>query len=379
MTSNEQLTSEQSLAANGKSFHWARRFLGSRMGGDAARLYAFCRLLDDMADGDIENGPARLAAIRADLLAGRSGDDPALRAFLPLMTEKRFPPDVLIALMDGLLEDQDDVVVLADEAALLRYAYRVAGTVGLLMCHVLDCHAPPARAHAIDLGIAMQLTNIARDVLEDAQMNRRYLPGTWVGNADPATILAAADDPDGLVAREVRAAVARLLSLADQFYASGAEGYRYLPWRAHMSIAVAARVYRQIGVQLAAVDFAWHEGRQVTSRRRNRCSTIVPRLAGRMGAGRAQHDTRLHTALRGRPMSSDTGMQEIRILGDVGRASSGGQMSFRSQDHPCQARRRAPGIRTYLGLLGCGQPRYGEPDRLCELEALDHCHIRRKG
>ena len=80
-----------------------------RMGGDAARLYAFCRLLDDMADGDIENGPARLAAIRADLLAGRSGDDPALRAFLPLMTEKRFPSDVLIALIDGLLEDQDDV------------------------------------------------------------------------------------------------------------------------------------------------------------------------------------------------------------------------------------------------------------------------------
>ena len=177
MTSNEQLTSEQSLAANGKSFHWARRFLGSRMGGDAARLYAFCRLLDDMADGDIENGPARLAAIRADLLAGRSGDDPALHAFRPLMTEKRFPSDVLIALIDGLLEDQDDVVVLADEAALLRYAYRVAGTVGLLMCHVLDCHAP-RRAHAIDLGIAMQLTNIARDVLEDAQMNRRYLPGT---------------------------------------------------------------------------------------------------------------------------------------------------------------------------------------------------------
>ena len=61
--SNEELTSEQSLAANGKSFHWARRFLGQRMGNDAASLYAFCRLLDDMADGDIETGPARLAAI----------------------------------------------------------------------------------------------------------------------------------------------------------------------------------------------------------------------------------------------------------------------------------------------------------------------------
>ena len=138
--SNETLTSEQSLAANGKSFHWARRFLGDRMGRDAARLYAFCRLLDDMADGDIMNGPARLAVIRDDLLAGRSGDDPAFAAFLPLMHEKQFPAEVLVALIDGLLEDQADEVALADEAALLRYAYRVAGTVGLLMCHVLDCH-----------------------------------------------------------------------------------------------------------------------------------------------------------------------------------------------------------------------------------------------
>ena len=273
------------------------------MGGDAARLYAFCRLLDDMADGDIENGPARLADIRADLLAGRHGADPALQAFLPLMAEKHFPPDVLIALIDGLLEDQEDVVSLADEAALLRYAYRVAGTVGLLMCHVLDCHSPSARAHAIDLGIGMQLTNIARDVLEDAQMNRRYLPGSWVGDADPETILAAARDPEGSVAKKVREAVARLLLLADRFYASGAEGYRYLPWRAHMSIAVAAKVYRQIGVQLAVADFAWHDGRQVTSKgTKLRCSVMaLAGLTGRLYPYRSQHDTRLHAALQGLP------------------------------------------------------------------------------
>lgn len=303
MTSNEHLTSEQSLAVNGKSFHWARRFLGTRMGGEAARLYAFCRLLDDMADGDIENGPARLAAIRADLLAGRSGSDPALQAFVPLMMEKQFPPDVLVALIDGLLEDQQETVALSDEAALLRYAYRVAGTVGLLMCHVLDCHTPAARAHAIDLGIAMQLTNIARDVLEDAGMNRRYVPGTWVGNAGPGVILAAAGDPAGPVALQVRSAVSRLLSLAERFYASGAAGYRYLPWRAHMSIAVAAKVYRQIGVQLADADFAWHEGRQVTSRgAKLRCSMVaIASLTGRLGTARDAHDNRLHSALQGLP------------------------------------------------------------------------------
>jgi len=301
--SNETLTSEQSLAANGKSFHWARRFLGDRMGGDAARLYAFCRLLDDMADGDIENGPVRLAVIREDLLGGRDGGDPALAAFLPLMRDKRFPPEVLVALIDGLLEDQEDEVALADEPALLRYAYRVAGTVGLLMCHVLDCHSPAARAHAIDLGIAMQLTNIARDVLEDAEMGRRYIPGDWVGAASPADIRAAAKDPASPAAASVTAAVGRLLDLADVFYASGASGYPYLPWRAHLSIAVAARVYRQIGVQLRGAGLAWHQGRQVTSKAvKLRCSLLaLASFRRRTGLGGAAHDPRLHTALRGLP------------------------------------------------------------------------------
>lgn len=301
--SNEELTSEQSLAANGKSFHWARRFLGHRMGSEAARLYAFCRLLDDMADGDIENGPARLAAIRDDLVAGREGNDPAFRTFLPLMREKRFPSDVLVALIDGLLEDQEEEVALADEAALLRYAYRVAGTVGLLMCHVLDCNDPTARAHAIDLGIGMQLTNIARDVLEDAGMNRRYIPADWVGGARPADILAASGAPDDQLGRDVRDAVGRLLDLADSFYASGASGYRYLPARAHLAIAVAARVYRQIGIQLRGADLAWHAGRQVTNKSTKlRCSILaLASFRHRMGAAGGDHDGRLHVALRGLP------------------------------------------------------------------------------
>ena len=301
--SNETLTSEQSLAANGKSFHWARRFLGDRMGHDAARLYAFCRLLDDMADGDIDNGPARLAVIRDDLLRGRGGDDPAFAAFLPLMREKQFPPEVLVALIDGLLEDQADEVALGDEAALLRYAYRVAGTVGLLMCHVLDCHAPAARAHAIDLGIAMQLTNIARDVLEDAQMGRRYIPGDWVAGATPADIRAAAQDPSSPVAVAVTDAVGRILDLAEDFYASGASGYPFLPWRAHLAIAVAARVYRQIGVQLHQAGLAWHQGRQVTSKSTKlRCSLLaLASFQRRIGTGGAGHDPRLHTALKGLP------------------------------------------------------------------------------
>ena len=304
MIQNETLTPQQSLAANGRSFHWASRFLGARMGDHATRLYAFCRLLDDMADGDIDDGPARLSAIREDMIAGRTGSDPALAAFQPFMKQMNFSAEVLVALIDGLLQDQADEVCLADEAELLRYAYRVAGTVGLLMCDVLDCHDQAAKAHAIDLGIAMQLTNIARDVLEDAQMGRRYVPGIWVENLSADQIVLASKNPDSAEALAMRNAVEKILALAERFYESGARGFRFLPWRAHLAIAVAARVYRQIGVQLAATGYAWHRGRQVTSASTKlRCSlpALFSLLARSFTSPSHRHDATLHRPLEGLP------------------------------------------------------------------------------
>ena len=216
MSSNENLSPEHSLAQNGKSFHWAGRLLGAQTGRDAARLYSICRVLDDMADGDIDNGPRRLDQIRAGLTGDASAQDPLLLSLMPFVAAQGISTAVLVALIDGLLEDQQDVA-LADETALLRYSYRVAGTVGLMMCNVLGCDNRAAFVHAVDLGIAMQLTNIARDVTEDAQMGRRYLPGAWLDNMTPAEILAA-DDPQ----REmISLAVARLLRLAEVYYASG--------------------------------------------------------------------------------------------------------------------------------------------------------------
>jgi phytoene synthase len=140
-------------------------------------------------------------------------------------------------------------------------------------------------------------------VLEDAEMNRRYIPGDWVGGACPATIAEAAARPEGPVAQQVTIAVKRLLALAETFYASGRRGYGYLPIRAHLAIAVAARVYRQIGVQLADADHAWHAGRQVTSSATKAgCSlramlTLTDRFAPRRGL----HDPSLHSSLKGLP------------------------------------------------------------------------------
>lgn len=304
MNPNEKMTPSQSLAVNGRSFHWASLFLATRARDRVAQLYAFCRVLDDLADGDIRDGERRLSSLQRALGPEQKGGDVPPSEWRPFLQETEFSKPVLSALVEGLVRDAGGSACLARERDLLRYAYRVAGTVGLLMCDILDCHTPEAKGHAVDLGIAMQLTNIARDVLEDARMGRRYIPGEWVSGLSPEAICAAAASAHSADHQRVTAAVARLLTLADTYYQSGARGYRYLPARARVSIAVAAHVYREIGVQLARTGHSWHLGRQVTSKATKiRCSmrAIMALIFARRSAPTAEHDGTLHTALKGLP------------------------------------------------------------------------------
>ena len=304
MLQNEIIKPQVSLAANGKSFYWASHFLSPNVAYNAASLYAFCRLLDDMADGDIADGPARLNNIHTSLRLGQPSDDPALASFQPLISEMGFSTAVLLELLEGLLQDQEDEVCLSTEAEMLRYAYRVAGTVGLLMCTVLNSKDPEAYAFAIDLGIGMQLTNIARDVLEDARMGRRYIPADWVNGLSPNAICLASADPEGKDAMLINVALERLLLLADKFYKSGAHGFTFLPLRAHIGIAIAARIYRQIGVQLKASGYAWHESRQVTSKSTKLTHSLfaLGSLASRLPIfQKRRHDRSLHNLLQGLP------------------------------------------------------------------------------
>ena len=298
---SEILTPDETLAVYGKTFNWARRFLGQKMGANAARLYQFCRVLDDMADGDIENGQHRLQSIRKDLLSIGKPRDPLMVAFEPFLHKHHCAPDVVVALIDGLLSDQQPVRV-KTETELLGYAYRVAGTVGILMCDMLDCDHKNALDHAMDLGIAMQLTNIARDILEDAEMGRRYLPESWVGDLQPSQIVALANTPLANDAVAVTTAVEKLLNLADDYYKSGMEGFSYLPIRAHISIAIAAHVYRQIGVQLRLNQHGWHRGREVTNRfTKIICSIRALGTLVKRAHPYAQHNAALHQPLKGLP------------------------------------------------------------------------------
>ncbi len=235
------------LATRARSFRWAAAFLPEGSHDEAAILYAFCLEVDDAADesGSREEAERALAVIEGGL-AGEPAN-PVVTAVRERIDGKAIRGYAVRDLIAGARSDLDQVQV-ADDGELIRYAYRVAGTVGLMMCPVIDVQDPEAFPHAIDLGIAMQLTNICRDVLEDAQMGRVYLPAT--------RLLAAGTSPeaivDGTVDREaVATVVCDVLALAETHYRSGEAGLRFIPWRPRLAIAIASRLYRAIGLRLA--------------------------------------------------------------------------------------------------------------------------------
>lgn len=234
------------LAQDGSSFDWARRLLGARHAAHATRLYGFCRRLDDAVDEatDVTMAHGVLTAIRHALQTGRS-DDPAVVDMLQLMQTCQISPIVPLDLLNGIESDLG-VVRCADMEALLHYCYQVAGTVGLMMTSVLDVADRSALPHAVDLGMALQLTNICRDVRQDALLGRRYLPATLVGTLEPADLV----NPSKGTRRTVMHALDLLLQTAERYYASGERGLHYLPPGARPAILVAARTYRGIGTAL---------------------------------------------------------------------------------------------------------------------------------
>jgi phytoene synthase len=292
---------EETLVSNGRSFYWARYCLGEPHASRATRLYALCRHLDDLADEASSRESARenLLSARSALRSGVTSDS-VLRDGLDLMRECRISPEIILELIEGLLSDLDPVRI-PDEAALLRYSYRVAGTVGVMMCGVLDVHDPVAYPHAIDLGIAMQLTNICRDIAEDAAMDRRYLPATMIGDTEPANLLLPEENLRPLLQRSI----SRLLEQADRYYASGEQGIAYLPLRARGGILVAARVYRAIGTQLRHRDGDYWTERIVVDSKQKTIITSSTLLRAPLQhffwQPASRHDSSLHEALRGLP------------------------------------------------------------------------------
>ena len=295
------------LKKHGRSFHFASHLLGKRHGERAARLYALCRAIDDLADeaSDPSRADDRLASL-SDAIAMGDHADPIAAVALTLQEETGFHLGALQALIAGVRTDLKPVA-LADEAALVDYAYAVAGTVGLMMCAVLDVEDANAYPFAIDLGIAMQLTNIARDVGTDAKLGRRYLPASWVGEIAPEALVATI----GALEPYACKAVARTLQLAECYYQSGEAGLGFLPPRARLAILTAARVYRGIGTRIASQGHRPWQRRAIV--------TGAGKIALGLQAGAAflmqprlhsqhhRHDRDLHIAIRHRPGADHAG------------------------------------------------------------------------
>jgi len=299
ISSRAYAAAESALAAKGRSFHFARRLLSATHAERATRLYGFCRYIDDLADEAPAPDAARvtLDTIALALETGAS-DDPETRDLLEWLHECRIDPAIPIDLIRGVRSDLDPVRI-ADTDELLRYCYRVAGTVGLMMSVALDAQDPRAGAHAIDLGIAMQLTNLCRDVPADAEAGRRYLPASLVGELDPAQLVR----PVAALQPVLRRGVGTLLDLADTYYRSGEDGLCHLPARARYGILTALRLYRAIGWRLRARGGdAWAgrvvvpPGAKLLLAGQAMCS--APWRADLRGPGRP-HDPLLHLAIRG--------------------------------------------------------------------------------
>ncbi len=234
------------LRAGSKSFATASLLLPKRVRVPATILYAFCRVADDLIDDDPLASEATVEVLRARLrrVYGGKPDAHAIdRALAVIVARERVPMGLFDALFEGLAWDARGrrYQTLAD---LQAYAARVAGTVGAMMTVVMGQRDRDVLARACDLGVAMQLTNVARDVGEDARRGRIYLPLSWLEEekTDVDAWLAAPR-----ITPELQSIVARLLAEADVLYRRADGGISRLPRDCRMSIRAARRIYSDIG------------------------------------------------------------------------------------------------------------------------------------
>ena len=215
--------SKNFLSIYAKSFNWAGFFLPKKTYQDCSDLYDFCRTLDDIADQDLDLRIKKkiFEEFKRDF-ESKNIENPIINKIYKLIKDFEISPKIIFDLFDGVESDLKEKVELKSNEDLITYCYRVAGTVGLIMAKILNVKSKSSLKSAIDLGIAMQLTNIARDVVEDNKRNRNYI------NLNFETIKGT-------------------LKLADKFYDNSFKSINEISLNNRFAILVARRVYRQIG------------------------------------------------------------------------------------------------------------------------------------
>jgi 15-cis-phytoene synthase len=253
-TNASDIAACRALLRNGsRSFFAASFLLPRKVREPASALYAFCRLADDAVDLDgCSTGALHRLRERLDrVYRGRPRSHPAERAFADVVAQFDIPRALPEALLDGLAWDAEGRRY-QGLPELHDYSARVAGTVGAMMALLMGVRAPELLARACDLGVAMQLTNIARDVGEDARAGRIYLPLDWLSEAgiDADAWLA---EPE--LSEALAGVLARLLNAADALYRRADEGITALPRACRPGIRAARLLYAEIGNELARTGF----------------------------------------------------------------------------------------------------------------------------
>jgi phytoene synthase len=248
----------QSIAVGSKSFAAASRLFDPLTRRSAVMLYAWCRHCDDVIDGqeaghsatlisqqEVTSRLERLIAQTHAVYAGAPTDSPAFEAFREVVQRHGIKQRYALEHLAGFAMDvrQREYHSVEDT---LEYCYHVAGVVGLMMAQIMGVRDEPTLDRACDLGLAFQLTNIARDIIEDASVGRCYLPEQWLNEVGiPA---------DRLAEPQYRPAVAvlaqRLVDMAEPYYESANAGLTALPWRSAWAVGTAGCVYREIGVKV---------------------------------------------------------------------------------------------------------------------------------
>ena len=214
------------LSVYAKSFNWAGFFLPKETYKKCSTLYDFCRVADNIADDDdkIENKERKFNQFENDFNQ-KNFKNPIIKNMWSLIEEFNISLKIVEDLLDGIKSDIKNRVQLNSKKDLLIYSYKVAGTVGLMMAKILKVNKKNSLNSAIDLGIAMQLTNISRDVIEDSKNNRFYINENF---------------------KEISSTI----TLADTFYESSFYSIKDIPINFRFSILVARRVYRKIGYKI---------------------------------------------------------------------------------------------------------------------------------
>ena len=220
------MSSKNYLSIYAKSFNWAGFFLPKKTYKNCSYLYDFCRVVDNIADdeGEIEIKKIKFQKFVSDFKQ-KNFEDPVIQNMWNIINEFNISLEIIYDLFDGIESDIKQNVKIDTRKDLLIYCYRVAGTVGLMMAKILNVSKKQSLKSAIDLGIAMQLTNISRDVIEDSKKNRSYINGNF---------------------EEINSTI----KLADTFYENSFYSIREIPLSFRFSILVARRIYRKIGYKI---------------------------------------------------------------------------------------------------------------------------------